>query len=96
MAFRRDRRSFLVIVDMVVDSVTDFWPVYNPRELISNVVRVRQAGYAASIPVVQFQQTYRRDGLNALLNEARDQHGTRLACAGGHARLADCARARSG
>lgn len=83
MPFTREQRSVLVIVDMVVDSVTDFWPVYNPQELIASVARVRQACYAADIPVVQLQQTYRPDGLNALLNEARDRNGTPLACVEG-------------
>jgi biuret amidohydrolase len=83
MPFVRDRRSALVIVDMVVDSVTGFWPVFNPDELISNVSRVRDACYRAGIPVVQLQHTNRRDGVNMMLGEARDATGAPLACVEG-------------
>lgn len=84
MAFRRDARTTLVIVDMVVDSVTGFWPVHNPEETIDNVGRVRDACYAAGVPVVQLQHTNRPDGLNAVLNEARMEDGvTPAACVAG-------------
>jgi biuret amidohydrolase len=75
MAFTRDARTTLVIVDMVVDSVTGFWPVYNPDETIANVARVRDACYAAGVPVVQLQHCNRPDGLNAVLNESRLEDG---------------------
>lgn len=83
MAFVRERQSVLVVVDMVVDSVTGFWPVYNPGELVDNVMRVRDACYRAGIPVVQLQHTNRRDGTNTMLNEARDDAGVPLACVEG-------------
>jgi nicotinamidase-related amidase len=53
MAFVREGRSALVIVDVVVDCVDGFLPVYNPEEYVSNVARVREACYRAGIPVVQ-------------------------------------------
>jgi nicotinamidase-related amidase len=75
MPFVREAKSGLVIVDMVVDCVDAFLPVYNPEEYVANVVRVREACYRAGIPVIQLQQTYRRDGLNALLGEPRLDDG---------------------
>jgi nicotinamidase-related amidase len=83
VAFERDARSVLVIVDMVADSVTGFWPVCNPDELVRNVNRVRDACYRAGIPVVQLQHTNRRDGINTMLGEARDASGRPLACVEG-------------
>ncbi|MDX6551833.1 MAG: hypothetical protein QOH74_321 [Gaiellales bacterium] len=84
MPFVRDARTTLVIVDMVVDSVTGFWPVHNPEETIANVGRVREACYAAGTPVVQLQHTNRPDGLTAVLNEARLEDGvTPAACVPG-------------
>ena len=77
--FLRDKKSVLVIVDMVADSVTGANPVFNPEELTSNIVRIREACYAADIPVVQLQHQYRRDGLDAPLNEPRDSSGVPLA-----------------
>jgi nicotinamidase-related amidase len=74
----------LVIVDMVVDSVTGYFPVYNPEEVTANVVRVRDACYRAGIPVVQLQHRYRADGRNAALNEPRRADGiTPCACVEG-------------
>jgi biuret amidohydrolase len=75
MAFLRQARSALVIVDVVVDCVDGFLPVYNPEEYVSNVARVREACYRMGIPVVQLQHTYRPDGLNALLGEPRLDDG---------------------
>jgi nicotinamidase-related amidase len=71
MPFTREARSALVIVDMVVDSLTGFYPVENPDEVIANAVRVREACYAARIPVVQVQHSARADGRAAMLNEPR-------------------------
>jgi nicotinamidase-related amidase len=75
MAFTRDAQTVLVVVDMIVDSVTGFFPIYNPEEITRNAVRVREACYEAGIPVVQLQQRYRSDGLNAALNEPRQADG---------------------
>jgi nicotinamidase-related amidase len=75
MAFVREARSVLVIVDLVVDCVDGFLPVYNPEEFVANAAKVREACYHAGIPVVQLQQTYRRDGLNALRGEPRLENG---------------------
>jgi biuret amidohydrolase len=75
MAFTRDARTALVVVDMINDSVTGFFPIYNPDEVTRKAVRVRQACYEAGIPVVQLQHTYRRDGMNAALNEPRQADG---------------------
>lgn len=69
MPFTRGARSALVIVDMVVDSLTGFYPVEHADELIGNAVRVRDACYAAGIPVVQLQHRARADGRTAMLNE---------------------------
>ena len=71
MPFTRDARSALVIVDMVVDSLTGFYPVQDPEALIRNAVRVREACHAAGIPVVQLQHRARADGRTAMLNEPR-------------------------
>src|SRR5437667_6500889 len=75
MAFTRYARSALIIVDMIVDSVTGFFPVYNPEEVTANVVRVRDACYRSGIPVIQLQHRYRADGRNAALNESRREDG---------------------
>lgn len=84
MAFTRDRQSALVIVDMVVDSVEGFFPVYNAREVTANVVRVREACYQSGIPVVQLQHRHRRDGSNVALYEPRLDDGvTPAACVEG-------------
>ena len=84
MAFVRDRRTALVIVDMVVDSVEGFFPVYNARQVTDNVVRVREACYQAEIPVVQLQHRHRRDGSNVALCEPRRADGvTPAACVEG-------------
>jgi len=84
MPFDPKLRSVLVIVDMIVDSVTDFWPVYNAEEVIANNVRVREGAYAVGIPVVQLQHMYRPDGRDAILNEARLADGiTPAACVEG-------------
>jgi nicotinamidase-related amidase len=71
MPFAREAQSVLVIVDMVVDSLTGFYPVENADELIGNAVRVRDACYAAGIPVVQLQHRARADGRTAMRGEPR-------------------------
>jgi nicotinamidase-related amidase len=71
MPFTREARSVLVIVDMVVDSLTGFYPVQNADEVIRNAVRVREACYTAGIPVVQLQHLASADGRTAMLNEPR-------------------------
>lgn len=83
MAFDPSRRSALIIIDMVVDSVTGYWPVHNPDELTTNVAAVRQACYDADIPVIQVQHTHRADGLNVMLNEDVDADGRPKACVPG-------------
>lgn len=85
MPSNRDRRSAMIIVDMVVDSVTGFWPVWNSNKVTANVIAAREACYSAGVPVIQLQHTYRADGLDAPINEARDAHGTPYACVEGTA-----------
>jgi len=83
MAFEHDRRTALIIVDMVVDSVTGWWPVYNALQVTDNVIALRDASYRAGVPVIQLKHTYRADGLDAPLNEARHPDGTPQACVEG-------------
>ena len=84
MALERERKSALVIVDMVVDSVTGFFPAWNTVEVTKNAVAVRQACYDAGVPVVQLQHRHRADGLNVSLNEPRLADGkTPAACVPG-------------
>ena len=71
--FLRGKKSALVIVDMIADSLTGANPVFNPEELTRNTVRIREACYAANIPVVQMQHQYRRDGLDAPLTSREIQ-----------------------
>jgi nicotinamidase-related amidase len=76
MPFSRDARTVLVIVDMVVDSTTGFFPVYNANEVTRNAALVRAACHRAGIPVVQLQHCNRADGAGVALNEPLREDGT--------------------